>query len=326
MMQIYRYAPAGSVIWILLAITLFALYGCGSQQKTLQGPPVDRDLERTNRAARAAFGNGRIQQAAGLYRKTLERALLRDDLAAAINARFNLAVCLTLLQSDPEALALIIQAREELSRAGQPVPSDILLLEATIIYRQGQLEKAWQMTEIILQTPDAKTPPLRSKIHFLRGLSAGDRSEPDQLKQEIDALGKPNSPELQADQQELIGNLSMAQHKWDEAVLAFDEAAALRRQTLDYRGMVKALAKAGEACQRSGRLVPAARRFLRAGQSAARQADVPQARIWLGLAAKLAEQGGDGERALEARLELSELPKDRAASPSVDAPGIDGRR
>ena len=223
-------------------------------------------------------------------------------------------------------MELVIQAREELSRAAQPVPNDILLLEATILFRRGQLEKAWQMTENILQTPAMISSPVQSKIHFLRGLIASDRSDLVKLKLEIDALGKPNSPALQADQQELIGNLSLAQHKWDEAVLAFDEAAALRRQIFDYRGMAKALAKAGEACERGGRSVPAARRFLRAGQSAARQEDPHQARVWLGRAAGLAEQGGDGKLAQEARLLLVELQKDRVVAPSDGAPGIEGRR
>lgn len=324
MMHFHRRSLACWVIVPLLSIAFFGIYGCGSQQKGLQGPPVDGNLERTNRAARAAFEDGRIQQAADLYSQALERALLRDDLTAAIDARFNLAVCLTLLNSDSEALELVLQAREELSRAGKPVPSDILLLEATIVYRQGELEKAWHMTETILQTAEAKSSAVERKVHFLRGLIAGDRSDPAGLKQEIDALGQPNSPQLQADQQELIGNLSLLERNWDAAVLAFDEAAALRRQTLDYRGMVKALAKAGEACERGRRAVPAARRFLRAGQSAALQGDAHQARVWLQRAAMLAEQGGDGELGQEARLQMAELQGDRTVTPSAGTPGIEG--
>jgi len=311
---------------MLLAISLLVGYGCGSQQKAVQGPPVDRDLERINRAAQTAFKSGLIPQAADLYRQSLERAQLRDDLSAATNARFNLAVCLTWLQSDQEALELVIQAREELSRAGQPVPSDILLLEATLTYRRGELQKAWQITEAILSTSGKISLPLRNKVHFLRGLIASDRSDAVRLKQEIDALGKPSSLELQADQQELIGNLSQMNHNWDEAVLAFDEAAALRRLTLDYRGMVKSLAKAGEACEQAGRLLSAARRFLRAGQSAALQENPQQARVWLERAARLAEAGGDEVLAREARLQLAEEPRDQPQSPAGAVPGIKGQR
>jgi hypothetical protein len=98
------------LIRLLIVISLFISAGCGSRQSAPSGPPVDKDLERTNRAARTAFENGSIQQATGLYRQTLERAYLRDDLAAAIDAKYNLAVCLTLLQSDREALELVKQA------------------------------------------------------------------------------------------------------------------------------------------------------------------------------------------------------------------------
>jgi hypothetical protein len=170
------------------------------------------------------------------------------------------------------------------------------------------------------------SPLLLSKVHFLRGLIVSDRSDSVKLKQAVDALGKPSTPELRADQQELIGNLSLLEHRWGEAVLAFDEAAALRRQTLDYRGMVKVLAKAGEACVQTGQQVAAARRFLRAGQSAARQDNPQQARVWLERAARLAEAGGDESLAREARLQLSEAQKDQPESPSSVAPGFQGQR
>lgn len=326
MMYYRQHGHACSAILILLMIALFAVYGCGAQHTVRQEQPVDRDLERINRAARTAFENGQIQQAADLYRQALERAYLRDDLGAAVDARFNLAVCLTLLQSDQEAFKLAVQTREEISRAGQPVPNDILLLEATIFYRLSKLENAWQVTAEILKSPAGLSAPVKSKVHFLRGLIAGDRFDLAQLKLEIDALGQPNSPPLQADQQELVGILSMAEGNPDAAIPAFDAAAAIRRQTLDYRGMARALGKAGEACQRAGRSQPAARRFLRAGQSAARQGDSLQAMEWLNRAAELAEQGGDGELAAQARLQLAELKKDRAASPSEAAPEIEGRR
>jgi len=320
MMCIHQIGRARRVFWMLLSIILVVSYGCGSQQKAVPGLPVDRDLERINRAARTAFGNGRIPQAADLYRQALEKALLRDDLTAATNARYNLAVCLTWLQSDQEALEQVIQALEELSRAGQPLPNDILLLEATLFYRRDELEKAWQITEDILKSSGQTSSHLLGKVHFLRGLIASDRSDAVTLNQEIGALGKPTSAELRADQQELIGNLSLAERDWDKAALAFDEAAALRRQTLDYRGMVKMLAKAGEACEQTGRLVQAARRFLRAGQSAVRQDNQQQARVWLERAIRLAEQGGDEALAREARLQLSAEQKDQPEAPSVEVP------
>ncbi len=317
---------AGRLIRALISIALFMSVGCGLRQTAPQGAAVDQDLERTKRLARTAFEGNRIQQAANLYRQTLERAYLRDDLADATDARYNLAVCLTLLQSDREALGLVIQAREELSRAGQPVPTDILLLEATILYRLGQSQEAWQLTEDILKGSDTIPSAVHSKTHFLRGLIADERGDLVTLKEEITALAESNSPVIRADREELIGRLSFKQRRWDEAVLAFDEAASLRRQLLDYRGMAKALAKAGETCERAGRSVPASSRYLRAGQSAALQGNSDQAQIWLTRAAQLAEQGGDENIAQEARLQLSQLQKDQPASPARQDPARNDRQ
>jgi tetratricopeptide (TPR) repeat protein len=308
------------LIRMLLAVALLVPAGCGSRPTGLQGPPVDQDLHRTGRAARTAFESGRIQQAAALYRQTLERAYLRDDLAAVIDARYNLALCLTLLHSDREALELILQTREDLSRAGQPTPADILLLEATILYRQGRSPDAWQITESILQSIDAIPSAVKNKTHFLRGLIATERGDPTTLQVEIAALAESNSPIIQADREELMGHLALTERRWDAAVSAFDEAAVLRRQNLDYRAMVNALAKAGEACRRAGRPVAASSRYLRAGQSAALQGNSDQARIWLTLAAQLAERGGDDILAQEARLQLARLPeKQPPAAAGMDA-------
>ena len=303
------------LIRLMIAVALIASAGCGSQSKGPQGRPVDQDLARTDRAAHAAFERGRIQQAANLYRQTLERAYLRDDLAAVTDARYNLAVCLTLLHSDREAFELIIQTREELTRAGQPTPTDILLLEATILYRQGRSQDAWQFTEDILKRIDATPSAVQNKTHFLRGLIANERGDPVTLSVEITALTGSNSPIIRADREELIGHLALTERRWDEAALAFDEAAALRRQSLDYRGMVKALAKAGEACERDGRPLAASKRFLRAGQSATLQGNSDQARIWLTLAVQAAERGGDENIAQEARLLLARLQEKQPPQP-----------
>ena len=62
MTHIRPYGFAYRLIWVLIAIAFFASGGCGSRQIAPQGPPVDQDLERTNRAARTAFENGRHEK------------------------------------------------------------------------------------------------------------------------------------------------------------------------------------------------------------------------------------------------------------------------
>ncbi len=308
----FRHGRTSGLIRLLLSIAFVFITGCGSQHAARPGPPFDKDLERTNRAARTAFENGRFRQAADLYRQTLERAYLRDDMAAAIDARYNLALCLTNLQSDREALTVVLKAREDLMRAEQRVPTDILLLEATILYRLDRSQEAWRLTEDIFNASNSIPAAVQSKTHYLRGLIANQKDDPAKLKQEITALTQSDSLVIRADREELIGHLSIIERRWDDAVLAFDEAATLRRKLLDYRGMVSALAKAGEACERNGRYVPASKRYLRAGQSAALQKYMDRAQLWLNRAAQLAEKGGNETIAKEARRQLVQLQKEQS--------------
>lgn len=319
--------PSGSVrglTWLVIAAALCMSTGCSTRRTLPQGPPVDKSLERTNRAARTAFDNGRTQQAAKLYRQSLELAYRRDDPAAVNDARYNLALCLALMQSDPEALALISQAHAELSQEGESVPGDILLLEATLLFRLGRTLEAWKLTGDILITYERQDPAVVGKTHFLRGLIANDRGDPEGIRIEITALSNPNSAVQQADREELTGHLLLMEQRWDEAVLAFDQAATIRRQILDYRSMVQALAKAGEACERADRPAAASRRYLRAGRSAALQGSWEQAQTWLTRAVQLAERAGHETIATEARVQLAKLAEDRRKAPGAKSAAADG--
>ena len=89
----------GRLIGLLMAVVILTVSGCGSSPPKQKGPAIDQDLERFNRAARLAFDKGRLQQAASFYRKALERAYVRDDTAAVLDAQYNLAFCLMNLQS-----------------------------------------------------------------------------------------------------------------------------------------------------------------------------------------------------------------------------------
>jgi hypothetical protein len=298
------------LIWfigLLLAVAVLILGGCGSSAVVQKGPPADQDLERYNRAAQQAFDLGKMQQAATFYRKALERAHIGGDSGAIIDAQYNLAVCLLKLQSYEEALGVVRQAKSEMARAGRGNSADYLLLEATILQRTGNLEQAWNITDQILTTTPPASSIIQSRTHFLRGLIANQRDDTANLREAIVFLGKPKEIQLRADRQELLGYLAMADHKWAEAVEAFDEAAKLRREVLDYRSMVRALALAGEASERAGRAEAAAVRFLRAGRSAVLQGDDDHAQSWLIRAERLAHQAGDDHIAQESRAYLKQI-------------------
>ena len=59
------------------------------------------------------------------------------------------------------------------------------------------------------------------------------------------------------------------------------QAASIRQEGLDYRGMARALAVAGRRRSRAGERELAADLYLRAGRSAAAQSDAATARPWL---------------------------------------------
>ncbi|MEE4601802.1 MAG: tetratricopeptide repeat protein [Desulfobacteraceae bacterium] len=286
---------------LCVAIILMGGVGCGSSPTEQVTAEVDEEFERMNRVARTAFDHGRFRQAADLYNQALERAYVLDDVDAIVDSQYNLAVCLVRLHDYDQALEQISQSRAELTRAGRRIPVDILLLEATTVYRMGKLDDAWLLTDTIILGPSRPSEAIQSKTHFMRGLIAAEWDDINQLRQEIVSLGKPSAVGLRADREELVGRLAMAQSNWNEATEAFDKTAEYRRDDFDYSEMVNALALAAWACEQAGKLSEASKRYLRAGRSAARQGESREALNWLNRAEKLAREAGDESSAKEAR-------------------------
>jgi tetratricopeptide (TPR) repeat protein len=294
------YAVCG-LACLFCAIFLVGGVGCNSAPTVQDRSDTDEEFERASRAARMAFDTGKLQQAVGLYQQALERAYVLDDLNAIVDSQYNLAVCLTGLNSYVEALERVNQSKAELTRTNQSIPADILLLEATILYRMGKLDAAWQLTNKILLYPSRLSEAVQSKTHFLRGLIAGERGDIHQLRKEITSLGEPSAVGLRADREELVGRLAMAESNWNEAIEAFDGTAEFRQDDFDYSEMANALALAARACEQAGKLSEASKRYLRAGRSAARQGENRDALNWLNRAEKLAEAAGDESTAKQAR-------------------------
>ena len=294
-------------IGMLLALMVAGLGACSSTRLTPEPTDIDEDLHRSNQAARLAFEKGRLRQAAELYQRALERAYIRDDLAAIVDAHYNIAVCLTGLQSYPEALDFLDKAKSERVRAGKKVGDDILLLEATLLYHTGNQDDAWHTTEQILSPATATAVDIQRKAHFLRGIIAAERGDTSQLRQEITAIGRPDQTGLQADREELAGRLAMAENNWNAAIAAFDNTADLRRENLDYRAMVNALALAGRSCEQAGQPLEASKHYFRAGRSAMLQGQNQKALEWLTRAAQLADQAGAGDIAQKARAYVQQF-------------------
>jgi tetratricopeptide (TPR) repeat protein len=286
---------------LLVVLLLIAISACGSRQTPQAPVTVDEEFTLTSHAAGTAFGKGAYARAADLYRQALARAYARDDRAAIVDMQCNLAVVLLRLGSLEEARAAVDDAKAELARAAQGVPAHLLLLEATVLYRTGQMAAAWDISEQLLAGAAEAEAGVMAKAQFLRGLLAAERGDEARLREAIAALAKANDPALRADHAELRGYLAMAEHHWEEAVQAFDATAELRRESLDYVSMIRALVRAGDASERRGRQRAAAVYYLRAGRSASQLGRQPEAVHWLMRAQVLARQAGDA-RTLQAVL------------------------
>lgn len=291
---------------IMIAGTL-AWGGCGSSPPVREKPGADQNLERFNNAAWQAFDKGKFEQAASFYRMALERALVRDDADAIVDAQYNLAVCLMKLNSQAEAMQLVRQIEAELALANRSKLTEVLLLKAMLYYKSAEFEDAWQVTQQILSLTPKPPQLIGGRTHFLRGLIAIERGDIDQLREEIVALGKPQNALLRGDLAELTGHLAMAEQDWSAAVQAFDEAVMLRRMAIDYQGMMKNLALAARASEKAGNIKEASQRYLRAGRSAALQGDYDTAKPWLTHAEQLAGEAGEDQIAYEARLYLDQI-------------------
>jgi tetratricopeptide (TPR) repeat protein len=300
-------------IGLLMAAAILTLSGCGSAPPKQKIPATDADLERFNWSGRLAFDKGRLQQAASFYRKALDRAYLRDDTAAILDAQYNLAICLMNLQAYEEALGVVQHATAEMALAGHGPSADYLLLEATILHRNGDSDEAWRVTDQILSPSSQASLVVIGKTHFIRGLIASKQGNMDQLRATIAGMGQPKELQLRADRQELVGHLAMAEQNWDGAIEAFDGATQLRREALDYRGMIKALALTGKASEQAGRAKEASMSYLRAGRSALLQGQLDSAQKWLTKSAQLANNAGEIQIAQEARRYLQELQELKAA-------------
>ena len=291
----------------LTLLWLLAAGGCASSQVTDKKSGHDENLARLNRSARMAYDNGQLEQAVNLYQHALDRAYLRDDREAIVDALYNLAACMLGLRSYDRALVRVHEAKSELQMDNQSISGDILILEATILFRSGQPEAAWRVTDEILSEPGKPSATVKNKTHYLRGLISEQRGDTAGLGREIGAFSKSSDPGIRADRQELSGRLAMTESRWDAAVEAFDQAVRLRREKLDYVKMAQALALAAGACQKAGKHSAAATRYFRAGRSAIQQGNNQEAVRWLSSAARSANQAGDEALEQEVRSYLKTL-------------------
>lgn len=275
-----------------LLLAALSLAACGGSPAD-PGPPPDQKLDAANRAGTQALSLGMPAQAVRQYKQALARAYERDDAEAIADTAYNLALA-EIRAGDPKAALATTRATEaELRRRQVAAPAELLLVQAAAAYRAGDLTTAASAAEQAL-TLKARDPDTAPRAWFIRGLVAADRGDSATLAQAIAALpaavSAKQAADLQADRQELVGRAALLDGRAADALAAFEQAAANRQQAIDYRGMARALAQAGEAALKLGQSAEAAVFYLRAGRSSLLQGDSAAATPQLKRAEELARQ------------------------------------
>lgn len=277
---------------------LVLLCACSSGDKQPAAPPEDQALVRHEQAGKIAYDLDRPDEAVAQFEAALTQAQARDDLQAIAGLSFNLAVAQLRANRPADALTTTQQARAELVRRGsQPFPA-LLLAEATALYRLEQRDQADVTAAEVEGAGDADTAAGAS---FLRGLIADEAANEAGLRAATGRLSGVTAPLRVADRLELQARLGLRRGDFASARSNATQAAGIRQEGLDYRGMARALAVAALATERAGDRELAADLYLRAGRSAAAQSDPGTARPWLERALSLTDDDAT-KQAAEAAL------------------------
>jgi len=296
---------------ILAAILALLLTACSGSPPD-EGPPPDRHLEQTNLAGTRALALNQTAEAIKQYRAALTLAYERDDAAAIGDVGYNLAVAQLRAGSAADAARTVRETRAELDRRRKPPPAELILVQAAAAYRLGAADEALAATqEVLAQSPlDRETA---SRASYIRGAVLADRGDAQGVAQALAAIPPSSQPDQEGDRLELSGRVALLAGATDRAAREFEQSADQRRLALDYRGMARALALAGEAVGRQGRAGDAAVLFLRAGRSALLQGDTTTGRSLLDRADQLARQSG----ATDVRAEVERVKKSVASAPKT---------
>jgi hypothetical protein len=286
-------------------LLLVVLAGCGGRNAP-PGPPPDGVLDRAADSARDALNQDQPQVAERLYARALSRARERDDAAAIDAMAFGQATAALAHGNAAGALAVAQEVRADLARRGRGASAGLLLAEATALFRLGQVPQSETLARsVTLRGAENAEAVLRA--HFLLGLVAAQRQDPRGLAAARAAIGAPTEIAFRADAVELDAAAALLRGDPAGARIQAVTAAELRRQSLDYRGLSRALALQGQALERLGDPLAAADSFLRAGRGAAERGETADARRWLAEAERLAGR----EAALRAAIREARAPLSR---------------
>ena len=241
-------------------------------------------MERHADAGQTALALERPRQAVAQFRDALARAQERDDAAAIADLGFALAVAELQANEPDAALKTASETEAELTRRGIAPIATLQLAEAIALYRTG---RSAQADKLAAQVENATDREAAARAAFLRGLIADEAGNIAPLRLFLAKIAGISGQEHQADTDELSARLALREGDTQRALAKAEQAAALRRDLLDYRSLARCLALAAQAAERMGDNAAAADLYLRAGRTRAAQGDGASAKLWLNRAISL---------------------------------------
>lgn len=302
-----RLAPARALMSALaFAACVVALAACSSRPAP-PPPPGEREHQQLMRAARVTASEGRADQAARLYQRALDAALLYDNRHGAIDASMGIAGSLARTGDWTGATVAADRARSLLHGVDDPLAIDVAVLEARLALRQNDLDGALRSLEparVALNAADRQrvaleltaghiaavrrdTPALASATAALAGIDAAHRRHEELADLEARAALLGGSPA--------------------DAAALFERRARALRSSGDVYAMSQSLLDAGAALALVPDHAAAADTFLRAARSLARQRLFDQAEAALDDAAQSAMKSGSSSLERQVQLERERL-------------------
>lgn len=289
----------------LPVVLLLSLAACAGADNAEPSQPKDQTLARHEQAGDIAASLDRPAEAITQYEAALKQAEARDDLEQITKLSFSLAVAQLRANRPSDALATATRAAAEIERrGGAPFPA-LTLAEATAHYRIGNAARADEMASKLEQGAPKE---IADGASFLRGTIADERDDEAGLRAAASRISDKGNPVQRADRRELEARLALRYAETSAARSAALEAAAIRQEVLDYRGMARALYVAALAAEQAGDTEGAADLYLRAGRSAAAQSDPATARPWLEKALSLT-QNPEVTTAAKAAMDMLDEPR-----------------
>lgn len=308
----HKHIPFGFLVTLCLAMSV-VFFGCAGPKRA-RPTRSDRALAEATAAARTAFGQDRIDQAAALYKVALKRARALDKPSAIGEAAYNLSACLLRLHQYDRARVLLAEARHELARSDSPL-ADVLILQARAAHLAGDNSEVGAFIHQLREDPRAKP----SAVHLcqaavLEGQIACDDQDwvlaTNLLQQAIDLLGLETDNLLQAQLTGLKARIAMGTRDFRTAAESWERQADLLRDAHQYRALSAVLAHAGDARAKLNEHRLAADRLYRAARCAAGWGETASATEWASAALAAARQADDAVLTKLAQSLLTEFSDD----------------